>query len=189
MTGSRIVFCVSSVEHLPAWVDLALRLAGEDGNVFLRGVVTVAAGQSLSEGAIPARGLRDAIHALALIDEDVNDKVNVFVEYQPLLPVFDDAKKLDADLILCQWMGPDALTGGLTTDQMLQMAGCDLVLLHADAPMWYSEQPVLLSLRGGPNMSLGVRTALKMSMTKSMCSSNISRFCLFLTTPKSSMPT
>ncbi len=159
MTASRVLLCVSTSEHLSSWVDLAVRLANEDGEVYLRGIVSLPEAQSLSEGAMPARALRDAIHALALEDEDVDDKVNVFVEYQPLLPVFDDAKKLNIDLLIVQWAGPDALTGGLITDTILQIASCDVVLLHATQPNWTRDQPVMLSLRGGPNMSLGVRVA------------------------------
>lgn len=157
--AKKVLLALSDTTHLSAWVSLAVNLAGEGGEVFLRGIVTVPQRHSLSEGAIPARVIRDAIHALALSDEDIDDKVNVIVDYKPLITVFEAVKVLEVDTLLIQWDGLDEETGGLVTDAILEHAPCDLVLLHGKEPHWMLDKPVLLSLRGGPNMTLGLRVA------------------------------
>jgi hypothetical protein len=59
--------------------------------------------------------------------------------------------------MLVQWAGTPTLTGGFSTDQILQLVPCDVVLLSGLG--WESDGPVLLSLRGGANLSLGVEVA------------------------------
>ena len=70
---------------------------------------------------------------------------------QPRL--FADVPVLGVETLVVQWEGTGALTGGLTTDDILRAVPVDVLLLHG-AP-WQNEGPVLLSLRGGPKSGWG----------------------------------
>lgn len=156
-TRSRVLLVVDKAEQLDSWVQFAGKIAGEGGEVLLRGIVTVPEGQSLSEGVTSAQQLRDAIRAFALDMDNVHNGVEVRVDYRPMSMVLDEIRALECDLMLAQWAGPIARTGGMTTDEILRHAPCDVVLLHGTT--WVRDEPVLLSLRGGPNATLGIRVA------------------------------
>lgn len=153
----NVLLVLADTEHLSAWVNLALRLMPERGEMHLHGMVTIPQEQSLSEGAIQARSWRDAFEPLAREHDRIRDEVRVHVDYQPMSRVLEDVTSIPVDLLLVQWAGPSALTGGLSTDQILQLAPCDVVLLSGLG--WEGDGPVLLSLRGGANLSLGVEVA------------------------------
>src|SRR5262249_39787874 len=68
-----------------------------------------------------------------------------------------DLNTLEIDLLLVEWNGVKAVTGGVNTDAILQHASCDVVLLHGNR--WQQTGSVFLALRGGPNISLGMRVA------------------------------
>ncbi len=152
-----VLLALSEMTALGNWVHLAMSLAPPDGIVLLRGMVTVPEDQSLSEGAIQARGLRDALDAVARQHPSVRGETEVRVDYQPLSRVLDELQTLSVDLLLVQWQGPTLPTGGITTDEILRYAPCDVVLIRGDG--WQNPGPVLLSLRGGPNMALGLQVA------------------------------
>jgi len=152
-----VMVALADVTDVDAWVKLGLELAGESGHVRLRGMVTIPEGQSLSEGANQARAIRDRIRAVALADVLVEDAVEVRVDYHPMAAILEETDAQPVDLLLAQWAGPTALTGGLDTDTILQHARCDVVLLHGED--WHAPGRVLLSLRGGPNLTLGVKVA------------------------------
>lgn len=153
----NVLLVLSEIEHLESWVNLALRLVPEHGELHLHGMVTIPSDQSLSEGAIQARTWRDAFEPLARASDRIRDEVRVHVDYQPMSRVLEDVISLPADLVLIQWGGPGSQPGGVATDQILQRAPCDVVLLSGLA--WEVDGPVLLSLRGGTNLSLGVEVA------------------------------
>ncbi|MCA9902424.1 MAG: glucosyl-3-phosphoglycerate synthase [Anaerolineae bacterium] len=71
--------------------------------------------------------------------------------------VLGDISSLGIDLVLAQWNGPQDLTGGISTDELLQETACDVVLAARDT--WLEPGSVLLALRGGPNLSLGLDVA------------------------------
>jgi glucosyl-3-phosphoglycerate synthase len=152
-----VMVALTDVTYVDAWVKLGLKLADEHGHVRLRGMVTIPEGQSLSEGATQARAIRDQIRAVALADVLVEDSVEVRVDYHPMAAILEETDAEPVDLLLAQWAGPTAHTGGLNTDEILQHARCDVVLLHGDD--WHVPGRVLLSLRGGPNLTLGVKVA------------------------------
>ena len=156
---SRVMLVVDSTTHLSAWAGLALELAQPGGEIFLRGIVTVPEGNTLSEGVTQAQQIRGAIHELALDYDSIDDRVKVHVDYRPLLSVLEEIPELGIDLLLIQWAGPFNRTGGVTTNSILQHASCDIVLLYRDHALWESSESVLLSLRGGPNLTLGMRVA------------------------------
>lgn len=153
----RIMLVISESAHLDSWVRLAQGLSPLGEELVMRGLVTVPEGTSLSEGAVAARNLRDALDPYARQYDFVNDQVRVHVDYQPMMRVLEELQDDSFDLLLVQWAGPHALTGGILTDQILQLAPCDVALLCGEG--WDTAGPVLLSLRGGPNLTLGVRLA------------------------------
>jgi hypothetical protein len=153
----RILVTLSEPAALEAWVNFAVHLATESVEVHLRGLVVVPEGVSLSEGAMQARHWRDAFNQVALAHPLIHDETRVYVDHRPMLRILDELPALGVDLFLAQWLGPNMLTGGATTDDILQHIPCDVVLLCGDP--WNDSRPVLLSLRGGPNTTLGVRTA------------------------------
>lgn len=152
-----ILLCMSSAEELDQWIQLVFRMATPTATLHLCGIITIPADQNLSEGTIAARELRQALDAAAKAHDAIHDEVKVHVDYHPAAAVLDDVAALQADLLLVDWAGPQSLTGGTNTDDMLQRARCDVVLLErAD---WSDAGTVLLALRGGPNLSLGVALA------------------------------
>ncbi len=152
-----ILLSLQDDARIEDWMALARRIAPENAELHLRGLVVVPPGQSLSEGALPARRWREAFQRPGLEAGEAHERNRVYVDYQPIQRVIDDVRELAADLLLIQWQGPGELTGGVLTDEILQSAACDVVLVSRGLPT--EAGPVLLSLRGGPNLSLGLRVA------------------------------
>ncbi len=139
---------------LEAWLALASRMVSPDAAIHLRGLVTIAPERSLSEGAMMARHWREAFDALG---ERAPADPQVIVDYQPLALACAEAASNPNSLLLVDWAGPYEPTGGMTTDEIIERAVCDLILLYGAG--WEVAGPVLLSLRGGPNLTLGVGLA------------------------------
>ncbi len=158
MTEFQLVLALSSDAALEDWIALAKRLLPEEGGtIHLRALITVEAGTSLSEGALVARTWRDALSQAAGAHDEVDDEVHAFVDYQPFLRLLDDAVQLDADLLLAEWPSPEALIGGVSAADIFERVPFDVALVVGGG--WQADGNVLLSLRGGPNMTLGVRVA------------------------------
>ncbi|MFN8471128.1 MAG: glucosyl-3-phosphoglycerate synthase [Anaerolineae bacterium] len=157
-TYERVLVALSDSARLDAWLDLAARLVAKDGEVCLRGMVAVLEGQSLSEGAGQARQWREALELAAERSQAICfGEHRAYVDYAPLRSVLEETSAGAADLVIVQWEGPDALTGGLGSDEILASAQCDVLLLaRFPGP---PAGPVLLPLRGGPNQSLGLSVA------------------------------
>lgn len=154
----RVLLVLTETSNLDGWIRLAETLAQPDGEVLLRGMVTVPDGVSLSEGATQARQLRDALESAAHDHPTVYGGTEVRVDYLPMARILDELQSLPINSLLIQWNGPVSTTGGVSTDELLQYAPCDVVFVYGDA--WQVVgKPVLLSLRGGPNMSLGLQVA------------------------------
>jgi glucosyl-3-phosphoglycerate synthase len=153
----RVMLVVSSEQALEQWVHLAAMISPAPREIHLRGLVTIPAGTSLSEGANAARALREGFARILRTKTFVDPGTQVIVDYQPMSHVLDELVAGDFDLLLVQWAGPVAETGGLATNEILQRAPSEVVLLDALPPV--ADTPVLLSLRGGTNIALGLRTA------------------------------
>jgi glucosyl-3-phosphoglycerate synthase len=148
-----IVIALCDPTHLGAYRSLAERLWRPGCTVRIRGLVTIPAERSLSEGALVARQWRESFD---LLGEREQAECQVVVDYQPLSLVCEEVAATST-LMLVDWAGPRELTAGLTTEDLLERASCDLVLLYGDS--WASAGPVLLPLRGGPNLTLAVDIA------------------------------
>lgn len=142
---------------LAEWVTLAKHLIPEGGVIHLRGLVSMPEGVSLSEGTIQARRWRESFSKAAQDDLQINDDVRIHVDYRPMARVLDELQAETADVMLVQWNGPSELTGGSSTEDILKHSPCDVILMGGD--MWHVRGDVLLSLRGGPNLSLGFQVA------------------------------
>lgn len=162
----NLVLVLSSPTLLEDWLGLATRLLPGEGTIHVRGVVTVEADKSLSEGQLAARALRDSLFEAARYNPYVHDEIHVWVDYQPIKRVSDNVRDLQADLLLMQWDHPGASLGGASTGEILQLAPCDVVLVSG--ANWRYEGDVLLSLRGGPNISLGIRVAQALALDGSI---------------------
>lgn len=147
---------------LDEWVSFANKLLQGEGEIHLRGLVTIPEGVSLSEGTMEARRWRDQFTRVALESPLINDDVRIHVDYRPMARLLDELQVNTMDIMVTQWDGPAGTTGGTDTDELLSAAPCDVVLLSGD--VWKRpEGPVLLSLRGGPNLSLGFQVSHALS--------------------------
>lgn len=156
MSAYNLILVLSGQTAPEDWIALATQLLPTGGCIHLRGLVTVERERSLSEGALPARTLRDTLDQAVQNRPQIHE-TSVYVDYEPFMRVIDDIAEIEADLLLVEWGAPGALIGGLSADTVLQLAACDVVLVSGGG--WQRAGDVLLSLRGGPNISLGVRLA------------------------------
>lgn len=151
---------------LEAWTGLAERLTPPNGELHLRSMVVVPEDQSLSEGTTRAMQWRAAFRNLPFHTPTIHDGARVYVDYQPMHRILDEVRELNIDLLIVQWMGPIESTGGMFTDDILKRAPCDVALASR---AWHAvEGPVLLSLRGGPNLTLGLHVAKALAGDKSI---------------------
>ena len=155
----RVLIALSDACNVAQWAHFAARLAQQPCELHLRGLINVPEGVSPSEFALQTREWRDALDTLARERDVVHDATQVWVDFKPMLRVVDEARTTTTpfDLLIAQWCGPNEPTGGMTTREMLDGIPCDVVLVARQS--WAEHGPVLLSLRGGPNLSLGVRAA------------------------------
>jgi glucosyl-3-phosphoglycerate synthase len=153
----RTLLALENHCSLDGWLKLAANLTPYGGEIHLRGMVVMPPETSLSEGALEAREWRKLLDPASAQHPFVHDTVKVHVDYQPLRRVLEELPDLHIDLLIVQWSGLGALSGGVSTDEVLRHARCDVVLVSGTS--WQNEGPVLLSLRGGPNISIGVRVA------------------------------
>lgn len=156
----RIVVALSAVERLEAWLAFAEKMAAAPSipiEIHLRAMLTMPEGVSLSEGTLQARHMRDALDTLAKARENIHDETRVYVDYKPMLSVIEEIEQQAADLLIVEWSGAHESTGGISTDTILRETPCDVVLISRQN--WQNTGGVLLSLRGGPNLSLGTRVA------------------------------
>ena len=152
----RIMLALTEVSSLNAWMDFALLLAKEPIEIYLGGMIVVPEGLSLSEGTRSAQMMRDAFGQIVYKPSIIHDE-RVYVDFQPFNHVLEAVRQKSIDLLLVEWNGPDELTGGISTDALLRGTLCDVVLVSRNP--WGQQGPVLLSLRGGPNLSLGNQVA------------------------------
>lgn len=148
-----ILLALREPGNLADWLALARRLAAPGGIVHVRGLVTIPESRSLSEGARTVLNWREVFDSL---DDAAGVEGQAVVDHCPLGLVCDEVPALPG-LLLVDWAGPQEKTGGLTTSELLERAACDVALLHGAG--WEASGPVLLALRGGPNLTLGVRLA------------------------------
>lgn len=153
----RLMLAISETASAEAWVMLALRLLPDGGEILLRGMITIPEGESLSEGAMPAQQLRARFERLTSIYPMIQPENWVRVNHDPFERILNDIEDDPIDLLLAEWRGPTTTTGGISTADILEHASCDLCLIAGEG--WEADGPALLTLRGGPNLSLGMRIA------------------------------
>lgn len=153
----RMILALHEMENAGAWVTLALNVLPAGGELHLVGLVTIPEGVTLSEGATQAQQWRDTFSPFAAAHPEIYDEVRARVDYEPMARVIEDCTSQNINLLMVQWAGPNDKTGGLPSEDILKKTPCDLVLVCGE--FWGTEGPVLLSLRGGPNLTLGFEMA------------------------------
>jgi len=153
----RILLALGDITALETWVAFAVALGPDTAEVHLRGLVTMPADISLSEGALQARQMRAVMDQVAHNQPSIHDEVRVYVDHHPMRSVIAESFEVPFDVLLSDWSGPYENTGGLETTEILRDSPCDVVLISGKS--WQQLGNVLLSLRGGPNLSLGTRVA------------------------------
>lgn len=158
MTPYKLMLALTSKDDVDTWLDLAARLLPEGGSIHLRGLVPIEAERSLSEGALPAREWREKLAPIAQAHGVVEDSVQVIVDYVPADRMAEEIQAGGFDLLLTEWKDLAGMIGGKPVSELLNALRCDVVLV-SDVHSLRPDQAVLLSLRGGPNLSIGVRVA------------------------------
>lgn len=153
-----VVLVLNSKARLLEMSAFATALLPTGGNLHLRGMVVVEADKSLSEGTLAAREWRDAFRELVLAHPAIHDEPQVYVDYQPFKRIVEELKTTPASLLLIEAMPRQQTIGGFSFEQILGSSPCDVALILGSPPT-ISGQNVLLSLRGGPNLSIGTRIA------------------------------
>lgn len=160
-TQQQVFLVLTEKTPIEPWITLALSLAGEAGLIHVRVLITVPAGLSPSEFASQAQAWRATLDPFVKQHGIVEDDFRVYVEAQPFQRLLQEAQEAQAHLLIVQWAGLHHLTGGATTDDILEKAPCDVALLYGEG--WHQQNTTLLSLRGGRNLTLGIRIASALS--------------------------
>src|SRR5262245_6685407 len=115
----RVLLALSDFTDLQEWVKLAWQMAHPKNEMDVRGLVTVPAEKSLSEGANLAREWRDALDTLTADDgTPTPQSTTVVVDYSPLSRLMNEITEMHADLLLVQWNGVEDLTANTSTDDI-----------------------------------------------------------------------
>jgi len=157
MTNDVMLVLSSNVDP-NEWIAFATRLLPANAELHLRGMVIINEGKSLSEGALPAREWRNTFRAITAAHPAIHDEIQVYVDYQPFQRVLEELKERSVGLLLIEWNAFSHTIGGMPFEQVLALSPCDIALVIGVKAMMASHE-VLLSLRGGPNLSIGTRIA------------------------------
>jgi len=158
MKTFELMLVLTNRGDIESCIQFAIKLLPPDGKIHVRGLVTIDAEKSLSEGALPAREWRDILNQTAQRYANVEDDVQVYVDYQPFHSILEEIPQKEIDYLLVQWDTLDKQIGGLYVEDLIQMIPCSLVLVSGIQTI-SSAQNVLLSLRGGPNLSIGAQVS------------------------------
>jgi glucosyl-3-phosphoglycerate synthase len=166
-SGQVMVVLADMLAEIGQLVQYGINLAGAEGAVHLRALITVPEGQSASEYMTQAQQWRTLLNPFAVAHETIEDDVRVFVDFDPFRSVIEDSDHLGVDVTVVQWAGPHLRTGGISTNDLLSRIPNDLILLSRNG--WtVPAGPILLSLKGGPNLSLGIQAAQSISADASI---------------------
>ena len=161
----RILVPVLGYQHALAMLHLACVLINDrPGEIILVGVVEVALEQSLTAGAAEARGRRGEINALVASCQHlpIRVKPRVRVSHQAWSDLEPIAQAEQVDLLLIPWSSdPDERILGLSVEELLTVAPCDVVLVPANNLA--KARLLLLPMRGGPHAALSLRIALALA--------------------------
>ena len=145
----------------PDDVITAAGILSNPDRIILVGVIPIPKDVSLSEGAIPARQVREKMREIASLRQFPSHE-KVLVSHKPWSELYSLMQKEKPDLLLLNWA--DALQAlGVTAEEVLSRPACDIVLLRGPIP----ETPgsVLVPVRGGPYAELAVRLTLAITHT------------------------
>lgn len=158
MKTFNLMLVLTDRVDLDSWIEFATKLVPIDGEIHLRALVTIEEGKSLSEGTLAAREWRDALNQVVQICPKVNDDIRVQIDYQPFNSVLEEIQLKETDYLLVQWGTLDKQIGGLRIEDVIQSPHCSVILVSGISRI-RNAQTVFLSLRGGPNLSIGTQVA------------------------------
>ncbi|MFQ3674721.1 MAG: hypothetical protein SNJ83_14100, partial [Aggregatilineales bacterium] len=151
----RVMLVIHDEQHAADWIESVQRIPVRPIEYYIRSVIEVPIDRSISEATRAAQTRRDLLAKIAKASSVIHDDVRVLVDHDATLRLLEDAAELRPDLMIVQWNFATRPTAA--TERLLQHVECDLVLL--DGVVTDERKPVLLSLRGAPNMNLGLFTA------------------------------
>lgn len=153
-----VMLILSSKASVSEICDFAETLLPDGGELHLRGLVVVEAEKSLSEGTLAAREWRETFRTIALARTTIHDEPQVYVDYKPFQRILEELKERPVGLLLIEQATLSEDIGGVPFEQVFRAITCDVALILG-RPVVAKAQSVLLSLRGGPNITLGTRLA------------------------------
>jgi glycosyltransferase involved in cell wall biosynthesis/nucleotide-binding universal stress UspA family protein len=138
----------------------AARFIAEPARIVLGGIVGIAAEESLSSAALPARAVRRTLRSISA-KWRIHTLQRIRVSHYPWNEVIAIAEAEHPDLLILE--ASQLTTLNLTAGEVLRYPPCDIVIAAGVIP----EKPcdVLCALRGGPYAELSLRLALAVART------------------------
>lgn len=138
--------------------DTVLRVSGmiaDAPHIVLAGIVAIPEQQTLSAAALPARQLRELLHALT-VSSGLKAIGHTHVSHRPWLELAQVVTEEDPDLLV---VSDDQLAAlHITVGEAFRNPPCDVLLARGPFPDKPGE--VLFALRGGPYAELALRLGL-----------------------------
>jgi glucosyl-3-phosphoglycerate synthase len=158
---NHVLLPVCEAAEAEALLPLARAIAqGWKAHVLLFGIVHIPEGKSLSEGALPAQELRQALERLAAADPLVDMLPSAKVTYTPWNEIVQQVDRADYDLLLLRWR-EDQTVFGADLREVLVHPPCDVAIVRPGEPA--DIRRILLPVRGGPHAELALRVSLALA--------------------------
>lgn len=174
-TNFHTVVAVSDPSSLPSWLALARAMSPANTHLELRALVTIPAGHSENVAGPTVRRWWHVLADLQQLDRLGDVTANIIAEHKPMTALQKELRIVGADLLLVQWAGPFSTGPESESDLFVQDFPFDVVLLaRFDQDIQNLPSPVLLPLRGGPNLSIGLRAARALAANAGITLLNVS---------------
>jgi nucleotide-binding universal stress UspA family protein len=161
----RIMVPVLGYEHALSMLHLAgALLRDRPGEIVVVGAVEVPPERSLTEGTAQARVRRREVNDIVAARPDlpIRTKPRVRVSHLAWSDLEPIVQAESIDLLLVPWSGaPGERVLGLSIDELLKAAPCDVVLVPADKLT--TARLILLPMRGGPHAARSLQVALDLA--------------------------
>ena len=130
-------------------------------SILLVGIIRVGEGESLSTGALPARGMRTALRDWKTrFGLRASDRIRV--SDHPWEELVQAVKDEQPDLMVLEACHFPRL--GVTMEEVLRRAPCNLAIVEGSLPE--TVQNVLVAMRGGPSAELALRLGLSVARSR-----------------------
>ncbi len=141
-----------------AAVEAAIAIAGKR-SLFLAGLVTVEAGDSLSKAAVNGPVVRKQLQEITGMGA-APGRFTLRVSHEPWQELIQVIQEEQPDLLILEWPCDfDAL--GVTPNEALHQVSCDMAIVRG--PISKQLGKILVALRGGPSAELALRLGLNLA--------------------------